>query len=282
MGKNMKLPDLSNSISIGGWRYIQSIHEPPERRNPDNLVGQFLSVAERWHGKWLSQKKLAGLRSRPFYYYLIARTKYYDATFLDAINGETRHIINIGAGSDTRAYRFLDKLTLKGISVLECDQVQAIRAKRQIAQRHWSSRYISYLPLDLNDEAWPDFEFWLTENVTGQTFVFMEGVSPYVNAETFARFLELLATKLPSGSYIAYDFKLRGVKDDFGRGDRTINPFRLPGLREDVTNYHEKRGYRLEHMELSNELSVRLISDVDTSNIPLFLEDGLVQLRVVD
>src|SRR5262245_5867484 len=135
----MKLPDISNSMSIAGWRYIQSIHEPPERRNPDNLVGQFLSVAERWHAKWLSQKKLAVLRSRPFYYYLVARTKYYDATFLDAINCDTRNIINIGSGSDTRAYRFLDKLTPKGITVLECDQPQAIRAKQQIAERHWPS-----------------------------------------------------------------------------------------------------------------------------------------------
>jgi methyltransferase (TIGR00027 family) len=275
------LPDLSHSMGVGWWRYIQSIHEPQERRNPDNFVGHFLPLVQRWHAKWLSQKKLAALRSRPLYYYLVARTIYYDAMFLDATNGDSRHIINIGCGSDTRAYRFLDTLTLKGVSVLECDQRQAIRAKQQIAQRLWSSRYISYFPLDLNDEAWPDFEFWLTENVTGQTFVFMEGVSPYVNAETFGRFLELLAIKLPLGSYVAYDFKLRGVKDDFGRGDRTINPFRLPGLREDVANYHEKRRYRLEHLELSDELSIRLIPDLATSNIPLFREDGLVKLRVV-
>jgi methyltransferase (TIGR00027 family) len=277
----MKLPDLSNSISVGGWRYIQSIYESPERRNPDNLVGQFLPMAERWYAKWLSRKKLIALRSKPFYYYLVARTRYYDATFLDAIRRDVKHIINVGCGSDTRAYRFFDQLKGEGITVLECDQAEAIRAKQRMAQRHWPSHNISYFPLDLNDEAWPDFTRWLTENIRGQTFVFMEGVSPYINESTFGRFLELVATKLPLGSYVAYDFKFLSVNDDFGRGGRTTKPFRLSSLREDVASYHKKRRYRLEHMEFSIDLTVRLLPDLTMSNVPLFREDGLVQLRVV-
>jgi methyltransferase (TIGR00027 family) len=235
----------------------------------------------RWYGKWLSQEKLTALRARPLYYYLVARTKYYDTLFLDAIHGDIRHIINVGCGSDTRAYRFLEKLKLKEISVLECDQPRAIRAKQQLAQRRWPSRYISYFPLDLNDEAWPDFALWLTENVTGRTYVFMEGVSPYLNDDTFGRFLELLASKLPAASHVAYDFKLRGVNDDFGRGGRTIKPFRLSQLRKEVADYHAKRRYRLEHLEFSNELSARLLPDLAKSEAPLFLEDVLIQLVVV-
>ena len=277
----MELPNFSNSMIVGEWRYIQSIHEPPDLRNPDHLVGHFLPLARRWRAMWLGKKRLNLLRSSRFYYYLIARTRYYDTKFLDAIDRDVKHIINIGCGSDTRSYRFLGQLNRKGIDVLECDQPEVIRAKRRIARRHWRSRYISYFPLDLNDEAWPDFESWLTENITGKTFVLMEGVSPYLNDNTFGRFLELLAIKLPSGSCVAYDFKLLGVNDEFGRGGRTMKPFRLSSLREDVATYHEKRRYRLEHMELSNELSVRLIPELAISSAPLFREDGLAQIEVV-
>jgi hypothetical protein len=44
--------------------------------------------------------------------------------------------------------------------------------------------------------------------------------------------------------------------------------------------FHEALGFRLESMELSSELSVRLLPDLDAGAAPLFREDGLVHLRV--
>ena len=44
----------------------------------------------------------------------------------------------------------------------------------------------------------------------------MEGVSPYVNTETFSGFLNFLARNLLSGSRVAYDFKLRGSPMNLG------------------------------------------------------------------
>ena len=276
----MKLPNLSNSMTVGEWRYIQSIHEPPERRNPDNLAGYFIPAARRWRAKWIGYKTLAVLRSRPFYYYLVARTMHYDTILISAIRGNTRQIIIIGSGTDTRAYRFLKELREKGIMVLECDQSQAIRIKQRIAERHWPSSLISYLPLDLNEETWPNFESWLGKHITGQALVILEGVSPYISERSFGRFLELLAIKLQPGSHVAYDFKLTGVNDDLGREGRTEEPFRLTPNREDITNYHDTRSYHLEYMELSHELSVRLIPDLGKSSTSLFREDVLVQLAV--
>jgi len=277
----MNLPDSSYSNTVGRWRYIQSIHETSEHRNPDHLVGHFLPLLERWNAKWLSQRNLNFLRSHRVYYYLIARTRYYDQVFLDAIARDAQYIINVGCGTDTRSYRFVNELERKGTRVCECDQPMVIRAKQKICQRHWPSDSVSYLPLDLNDEAWPEFEVWLARNVTGLTLVLMEGVTPYLNDHSFSRFLELLAHKLPSGSRVAYDFKILGVNDAFGRGGRTQSPFRLSSSRECVATYHENRKYRLTHMELSDELSVRLIPNLATSGFPLFREDALIQAELL-
>jgi len=262
---------------VAEYRYIQSIHETDELRNPDTLVRHFLPTLRRWRLAWLGKRKLALLRSDPLYYYLLARTKYYDGVFLDAISENMQHIINVGCGSDTRSYRFEHVLKQKGVKVLECDQQEAISDKQRMTDQRWAFDHIAYLDIDLNDDTWPDFENWLGINVTAKTLVMMEGVTPYVNFETFGRFLSLLARKLPAGSRVAYDFKLSGVADDFGRVGRTQRPFRLTAKIEDAVAYHEELGYRLNHIELSSDLSARLAKSGDH----LFTEDGLILLEVV-
>src|SRR5262249_37013678 len=243
----MKSRNLSNSLVVAEWRHIQSIHETTELGNPDDLVRHFLPTRRRWRLAWLGQRRLTGLRSTPFYYYLLARTKYYDGVFLDAISHNMQFIINVGCGFDTRSLRFEHLLKQKGVKVLECDQPEIISYKQRIANRRGTSDHIAYLAIDLNDDAWPAFEHSLGTNNTVKTLVLIEGVSPYVNVETFGGFLKLLARKLLAGSRVAYDFKLRGVADDFGRVGRTQRPFRLTGAIEQVVAYHEELGYRLSH-----------------------------------
>ena len=274
----MNLPNLSYMMNVGQLRYIQSVYETAEHRNPDLAVRDLLPMLQRWGGDLRGRLRLAKMRSQPFYYYILARTRYYDEVFFDAICDKADYIVNIGCGSDTRAYRFSHLLKQKGIRVLECDQPQAIHAKQQIVQQHWPVDHVEYLSIDLNDDSWPDFDQWLKRNRGANILVMMEGVSPYVNADSFGRFLDLLATGLHAGSRIAYDFKLRGVVENFGRSDRTRTPFRLSDARDQVVAYHEAHGYQIEHLEFSADLSRRLLQNLSSSNASPFQEDGLVRL----
>jgi methyltransferase (TIGR00027 family) len=278
--KAMRNPGFSNSLGVAESRYIQSIHETSELQNPDSLVGQFLPLLQRWRCIGLSQSQVALLQTKPFYYYLNARTRYYDTVFLDAIAEDAHYIINVGCGMDTRAYRFEPVLRQKGVKVLECDQPQAIQVKQGMAKRVGDCGHVTYVSLDLNDATWPDFEQWLVKNNTAKVLVMMEGVSPYINVETFRRFLRLLAGTLSRGSRVAYDFKLRGVADEFGRVGRTQRPFRLGGGGAEITAFHEQLGFRLEHFESSSDLTVRLLATLQPTRQPLFREDALIQLEV--
>jgi methyltransferase (TIGR00027 family) len=273
---------FSNSLYVAELRYIQSIHETSELQNPDRLVGQFLPILRRWRCAWLSQSKIGILRTDPFYYYLVARTKYYDKLFLDAIADNVQYLINVGCGTDTRAYRFEQVLRQKGVKVLECDQPEAILAKQDMVKRVGTYGYVAYVSIDLNDDTWPDFEHWLGENNRTKALVLMEGVSPYVNSETFNQFLRLLRRNLPMGSRVAYDFKLRGIADGFGLLGRTKIPFRLGGGKEEVAIFHKDLGYQLAHMERSFDLSTRFLSSLEKSRLPLFIEDALVQLELIN
>jgi methyltransferase (TIGR00027 family) len=278
-GVTLKMPSASNLMSVARLRYIQSIHEASERRNPDLLVRYFIPVVERWRLAWMSQEELSKVRMNPFYYYLVARTKYYDQLFCDAAAAGVQSIVNVGCGSDTRSYRFMQVLRSNGVTVLECDQPEAVRVKQRIAKRWQGPNRVDYLPIDLNDGAWPDVTRWLDERPERKTLVLMEGVSPYVEDMSFKQFLLLLAGKLTAGSLVAYDFKIRGFGGDLGRNGRTKSPFRLPSAKDQVTAFHEALGLRLERLELSVDLCARLLPSV-ASSASLFSGDVLVQLRV--
>lgn len=261
-------------MNVGQMRYIQSLCEAAEYRNPDALVGAFLSFRQRVDSLVRGTLLRSRLRAIPFYHYLLARTRYYDELFLDAARGSVTSIINIGCGSDTRAYRFAQELTRNGVAIVECDQAQAIHAKEKIARRHWITDHVRYMPLELNDTKWTDFAQLMDEWRQEPVMVMMEGVSPYISSNSFEAFLRLLAARLHPRSLLAYDFKITGAMDDLGRSTRVRQPFRLPADRKAVAAFHDGLGFRLLHMELSTELSTRLVPGVP----PLFNEDGLLRL----
>ena len=272
-----KLPNLSYMMSVGELRYIQARFEKGTARNPDRLVGGFLPWSKRL-GCWVrGALLLPKLRAKPFYAYLNARTKYYDQVFGEALDGSIRRIVNIGCGSDTRAQRFASLLRAHQVQVLECDQEPAIRAKEQLARRLWgTSDHVEYLPIDLEAGSWPALEAWLARGAAAPTLVMLEGVSPYVQQDAFPAFLRFLASKLHPASALAYDFKLRGVADDFG-GAPNSGRFRLTADRDEVTGYHRDLGFQVEHMDLSSALSRRL----QPGPAPLFEEDCLLRLSLL-
>jgi methyltransferase (TIGR00027 family) len=276
----VKLPDLSYMMTVAGLRYIQSIYEPPERRSPDELVGELLTPRQRMSCRLRAWVSLEKIRSQPFYYYVLARTRYYDDVYRSAVAGGVKRIVNIGAGSDTRAYRFADELKSKQVRVLECDQPDATRVKEQAARRRWRPDHVEFMAIDLNDDAWPALAEWLQRPGDRTTLVLLEGVSPYVNAQAFGGFLGFLTKILPRGSRLAYDFKLPGVSPEFGRVGRTVDPFRMTSGRDEVAAYHAERGYRLVALETGAELSMRLVPSLSALGVKLFEEDALVQLVI--
>jgi len=274
----MALPDMSNSMYVARLRYIQTVHESPERRNPDTMVRQFMPFKVRLQTKWMGKGDLSKLRSDPFYYYLLARTKYYDQVLTDAFADGIERFVMVGCGSDTRSYRFKETIQKHGIKVLECDQADSINEKKRLTKNWGRPGYIEHLAIDLNDHEWPGLEHWLG-STRPKTLVMLEGVSPYINETAFSDFLKLLATQLSPGSHVAYDFKISGAQDHFGRSGRTEKPFRLTTSREQALVFHKALGLQLDHMELSTELSKRLVPNLNGQ--PLFAEDGLLRLRVV-
>jgi methyltransferase (TIGR00027 family) len=275
----LTLPNLSSSMGVARLRYIQSVFESLENKNPDTLVGEFLPAPVKWLSMIQAKMQISKLRSRPFYYYLIARTKYYDQVFIDAVGSNIQYIINIGSGTDTRAYRFGETLRKRQVTVLECDQSSSISVKQQLARELWRADHVTYVSIDLNENSWPDLERRLNE-IPSDALVMLEGVSGYINEESFALFLKFIANKLSAGSRLAYDYKIIGHTDDVANSGSIKRLFRLPSTWSDVVAYHKALGYELHQLELSSDLSLRFLPNLVGSKVLLFTEDCLLQLTV--
>lgn len=277
----MGLPNLSYMVTVGQLRAIQAAYESPEHCNPDDLAHNFLPVVERWGCAVRGRFFLQRMRLQPFYSFVLARTRYYDQVFLEAIEQGARFVINIGCGSDTRAHRFHEQLLAGNVGVVECDQPDAIRVKREIATRKMQNgSNIEYLPIDLNDPTWPEFERWMQAHQGAKLLVMLEGVSPYVQSVGFDNFLRFLTTRAAPGSQIAYDFKHEAALPEFGRSHRTDEPFRLPADRDAVARFHAERGLRLDAYETSIELTNRLAPALTGSSRGEFDEDCLIRLTL--
>lgn len=275
----MVFPDLSNSMKVAQLRYIQTIHEQGERRNPDTLVRHFIPLIERMRSQWIGRGRLRDLRASPFYYYLVARTKYYDAVVEEAIASGVRNIMGVGCGSDTRAHRFDELMRNHAVNVLECDQPESIRAKQAIARRLPGKGHVEYLAVDLNHGPWHELERRIKERSAQKTLVMMEGVSPYIHAGVFEKFLDLLSRLLLPGSEVAYDFKIAGVNDCAGGSGKSDPLFRLLPSSAEVEAFHRKHHLELEHLEFGCGLSARLIPGLGAAD-GAYAEDVLVRLRV--
>lgn len=276
----VRLTDLSNLADTARIRHIQWLHESDDRRNPDNLAGELMTAEIRKQCFELNGAALMKMRKNPYYYYLVARTKFYDQLLLDAIEAGVRRVLIVGAGFDTRLYRFGEHLAAQGIEVAECDQPDAMTIKKKLAKSLPYSERVRYLSVDLNQkESWNDLFAWLGAGDAYPVLVFAEGVSPYIESSEFLSFLTDLAPLMSSDSWLAYDFKQCGVGDNFGATEDVPSPFRLPLDEEFIKDKHASIGFKRVSLTQTQALMKTHIPSWNEELSPLYHEDALLHVR---
>ena len=187
---------------------IQSVHEPPECRNPGQAGAPLHSVPRAVSIDVGESGRRVQTEGEPLLLLPGREDEVHDQVLSEAVADGVQSIVNVGCGTDTSVHRFSHLFKHRDVRVLECDRAEAIRAKQRIVRRWQHSQHIEYLQIDLNADTWPEAA-WL-EKQPGRTLVLMEGVSPYIDDVSFGRFLSLLASTLAAGSQVAYDFKIQG------------------------------------------------------------------------
>ncbi len=177
---------------------------------PDDLAESFLPAHLKFFIKFKNIRVNTKRKFNKFlpgiHEYMIARTAWFDTIFLDALDKEIPQIVMLGAGYDSRAYRFT-KFN-RGTEIIELDiaatqdrKVKCLR-KAQID----IPKNVVHVPINFNNESLKN----VLENAgyknNKKTLFIWEGVSYYLEPEAVDATLEFITHSSHYESIIAFDY----------------------------------------------------------------------------
>jgi methyltransferase (TIGR00027 family) len=194
-----------------------------DAQNPDYMAIHFLTRKFKFFLWLLRMIQKVGVgksfleNSTPgFYWYFQVRTKHIDTLLIDSVNSGIEQFVILGAGYDSRPYRFREEL--KGIQIFEVDYPGTLSVKKQKLVKLYNSlpEYITYVPIDFNSQSIKDILFKNGYDPNKKTFFIWEGVSYYLPQESVDAILKFIANNSPSNSLIAFDYALRSfIEGDY-------------------------------------------------------------------
>jgi methyltransferase (TIGR00027 family) len=159
------------------------------------------------------------------YEYVIARTKYFDTVFMEALEHGFDQIVIFGAGFDSRALRFSE--LNKGTKVFELDAPTTQQEKLKVYQLKnlVITENLIFVPIDFNKENLVD-KMAQSGFVTGRKTLFLlEAVTMYLPREAVESTLRFIKDASGMGSLIAFDYIYAGVlrKENKYYGERELS-----------------------------------------------------------
>ena len=206
----------------------------------------------------LMERQFAG-----HHHYVLARTRYFDDFLTAHLTAEVRQLVILGAGFDSRAYRFADRL--RDVAVYEVDHPATTQVKRAklAAVLGALPANVTQVPVDFNRDRLD--ESLARHGYRGElrTIVLWEGTVPYLDAAAVDDTLRFIASS--PGSTVIFDYvvrsvldgtcELRGASTELARMKRTAEPF-VFGI-ADITRFLTERGFRDIHDADAGELARR-------------------------
>ncbi|MBN1375866.1 MAG: class I SAM-dependent methyltransferase [Dehalococcoidia bacterium] len=179
-----------------------------ERYGPDSLAHIFLPAHFRFFLKFNkirdnTQNKLA-VFFPGMHEYIIARTAWFDKLFVEALNNRTPQIVLLGAGYDSRAYRFAGLNGSTRIFELDAAPTQNRKRKCLKAAHIDIPPQVKFLPLNFNREPLSGVLEKAGYQYGEKTLFIWEGVSYYLDRESVDSTLAFVS-RSASDSLIAFD-----------------------------------------------------------------------------
>ena len=181
-------------------------------RGPDHLAARFVSNAPRLT---LLAKLPLGRRIGPrvaervlpgSYWFELARVKHMDEVLRDELSAGLRQLVILGAGFDTRAYRFAEQLA--GVATFEIDQpsISALKRERVVRVLGALPAHVSYVDLDLNTDDARATLLKAGYSEERRTLVIWSGVTSYLSPDAVDRTFGWLSTCGGPGSTVLFDY----------------------------------------------------------------------------
>ncbi|SPF34130.1 conserved hypothetical protein [Syntrophobacter sp. SbD1] len=137
---------------------------------------------------------------------VLSRARYAEETLMKAIGQGTRQYVILGAGMDTFAFRYRERL--EGLRVFEVDHPATQTFKRRrIAELGWEiPAQLHFVSLDFADEDLDKMLMCWPYNPGSLTFFSWLGVTYYLSPDTVFSTLSAVAKISPLGSAVTFDY----------------------------------------------------------------------------
>jgi methyltransferase (TIGR00027 family) len=174
---------------------------------------------------------------------LLIRTRFIDDHLRRAIQNGSSQVVILGAGFDTRAYRFADLLKNKIIIEVDYQSTQEIKRQRLKEASISIPQNVRFVQIDFQREKLPDVLRTAGYKPGERTFFIWEGVSMYLSENAVRETLRTIAQTSESESSLVMDFAERSMLDLLAKFPKLLQHkyttawgepwiFGLPDLRE--------------------------------------------------
>jgi methyltransferase (TIGR00027 family) len=200
---------------IAAHRAIESSKKSEERICYDPFAGRFLPPGFTVIGESdIPEETALNLFKNlvpGFHEFFIARTRYIDDYLTKFINNGLEQLVILGAGFDSRAYRF-DELK-NNVKIFEVDHpaTQSVKKEKLKEIFQMLPDHVTYVPVDFQKE---NLQSCLSENGYDRhlTTVFIwEGVTMYIDLEAIEETLLFVSQNTGKGSAVIFDYTYHEV-----------------------------------------------------------------------
>jgi methyltransferase (TIGR00027 family) len=207
------------------------------------------------------------------YEWVVARTFFLDEQFRGALDEKYDQIINLGAGFDSRPYRYVD--IIRDTVIFELDLPEPQKIKRELLEKRGvlTPDNLRYVPIDFNtDDLLQKLKDAGFQEDKRNLFIW-EGVTEYLSEKATDSTLAFIKNYSGQGTRIAFTYIYRsavegrktfyGSKEIVNRVAKNGEPYRY-GIEEDeIESFLTERGYNLVSHHTAEDLEKKYLTASD-------------------
>jgi len=213
----------SSAVPAAFFRALESIQPAKKRILHDPYAAQFLSGISKvlLHTRFLISGRLLHkivnlVLSRIIpggTNYVIVRTRYIDDYLLQCIEDDIQQLVILGAGYDSRAFRF--NALKERVKIFEFDHPHGQRDKKEKVEKISGDlpNHVIYVPIDFEKDMLDERLFAWGYDKNAKTLFIWEGVTVYLTSEAVYQTLDFVVNNSGEGSSIVFDYVYETVID---------------------------------------------------------------------
>jgi methyltransferase (TIGR00027 family) len=246
-------------------------------RGPDYLAEIFLSEESRRAIRdAASRDYIKQLMTPELFGFLSARTNWLDRIFGQCLTENWPQIVFLGAGYDSRSYRFRDQIRSTRLFELDVQTTQERKQKALEQAGVFVPGQLVFVPINFQSQSIADALTAAGFQRGEMTLFIWEGVSYYLTAQAVDESLRNLREIAPAGSLLCFDY-MNSPRPSRYAGE----PFQFFIPRESIPEFLDQRGFALTAHYVRDDITTRFLPHGDGLPEARSLSElGFVECRI--